>query len=109
MKLKWSCLPKWLARRNSTRIFRIFKNIVISGLPECTSSEVKERIESDLAAVNKLVEMLDVDKSKVKKIRRLRATRKGEQTSARPGVVIVEFESSEDQVMALSNIKHLKK
>ena len=87
----------------------IQKNIVISGLPECTSSEVKERIESDRAAVNKLVEMLDVDKSKAKKIRRLRATRKGEQTSARPGVVIVEFDSSEDQVMALSNTKHLKK
>ena len=47
-------------------------------------------------------------KSKVKKIR---ATRKGEQTSARPnpGVVIVEFESSEDQFIVLSNTKHLKK
>ena len=87
----------------------IQKNIVLSGLPECTSSEVKERIESDLAAVNKLVEMLDVDKSKVKKIRRLRATRKGEQTSERRGVVIVEFESSEGQVMAISNSKNLKK
>ena len=41
----------------------IQKIIVISGLPECTSSEVKERIESDRAAVNKLVEMLDVDMS----------------------------------------------
>ena len=89
----------------------IQKNMVISGLLECTLSEVKERIESDRAVVNKLVEMLDDDKSKVKKIRKLQDTRYGEQTSARPnhGVVIVEFESSNDQVMAHSNKKNLKK
>ena len=53
--------------------------------------------------------MLDVDRSKVKKIRRLRAIHKGVQASSKSnhGVVIVEFESSEDQVLALSNTKTL--
>ena len=46
----------------------IQNNIVISGLPERNSSEVKERIESDRAVVNKLVDMLDVDMSKVKRL-----------------------------------------
>ena len=58
-------------------------------------------------AVNKLVEMLGVDKSEVKNIIRLSANRQDGQPSARPnpGVGIIEFESSEDQIMEFSNTK----
>ena len=55
--------------------------------------------------------MLDVDRSKIKKISRLRNTRKGDQSSAtsNPGVVIVEFESNQDQSTSLSNTYYLKR
>ena len=46
----------------------IQKNIVISGLPECTSSEVKERIESERAAANKLVVFVNKDRTTAERI-----------------------------------------
>ena len=64
-------VPLTKVTREAKQHENIQKNIVINGLPESSSTEIKERIESDRVVVNKLVEMLDVDKSKIKKIRKL--------------------------------------
>ena len=50
-----------------------------------------------------------IDKYKVKKIRRVRATGKQASTRSNPGVVIVELVSIEDQALALSNTNNLKR
>ena len=62
------------------------KNIVISGLPKRSSTEVKERIEPDRVVVNKLIEMLDVDRFKIKNVKD-----SGILATSNPGVVIVFF------------------
>ena len=39
------------------------KNTIIMGLPKCNSIKLKLRIDKDRLLVNKLIEMLDVDRS----------------------------------------------
>jgi len=59
--------------------------------------------------VEKLLEELEVDKSQVVKVRRIK-NRAGVTSSQqiRPGVVVVELDSSAAQAKALSNARHLK-
>lgn len=80
-------------------------NIVIKGVPEAEPTVPETgKDEHDKTLINKILEQIQVDTSKVKRIRRIKKA-----TNVKgPGIMVVEFSDKLEQNKALINSKRLK-
>lgn len=94
---------------------KIEKNIIIYGVAESTCENADERNADDQDKVEKILETLGVDKSKSKRVARLKSRNKQQQTEnqtsaitpERPTMLIVEMTDIESKQMVLAKSREL--
>lgn len=96
---------------------KIENNIIISGLTESQLEDQEDRDKEDLTKVERMLEVLGVEKSKFKRSvrmrKRIRPTEANEETDTetitRPGLMIVELKDSDTKHRILFNSRELAK
>ncbi|RMZ97673.1 hypothetical protein BpHYR1_002801 [Brachionus plicatilis] len=92
---------------------RIENNVIISGLEESTNDNEEEKSEEDQRKVEAILETLGVNKTKCKRIARMKARRRVETvseeqaTATRPALIIVELKDKESKQVVLTKSRDL--